>query len=78
MLRKRNPPTLLVRMKVGAATVENSMEVPQKIKIDPPGGSAIPLLGNIFEGNGNKSLQRYPHFCVCYSVILNNHDMETP
>ena len=28
----RFPPTLLVRMQVGTATVENSMEVPQKIK----------------------------------------------
>ena len=30
--RKGNPPTLLVGMEVGAATVENSMEVPQKTK----------------------------------------------
>ena len=26
--RKRNPPTLLVGMKIGTATMENSMEVP--------------------------------------------------
>ena len=30
--RKGNPCALLVGMKIGAATVENSMEVPQKIK----------------------------------------------
>ena len=30
--RKGNPPTLLVGMKIGAATMENSMEVPQKTK----------------------------------------------
>ena len=30
--RKGNPPTLLVGMYTGAATVENSMEVPQKTK----------------------------------------------
>ena len=30
--RKRNPPTLLVGIYVGAATVENSMESPQKTK----------------------------------------------
>ena len=29
---KGNPPTLLVGMYVGAATVENSMEAPQKTK----------------------------------------------
>ena len=32
MWRKGNPPTPLVGMKVGAATVENSMEFPQKAK----------------------------------------------
>ena len=30
--RKGNPPTLLVAMSVGAATMEKSMEVPQKTK----------------------------------------------
>ena len=29
---KNNPHALLVRMQTGAATVENSMEVPQKVK----------------------------------------------
>ena len=32
MWRKGNPHTLLVRLQIGAATVENSMEIPQKIK----------------------------------------------
>ena len=32
MQRKRNPSTLLVGMQTGAATVENSMEFPQKTK----------------------------------------------
>ena len=30
--RTSNPPTLLVGIKIGAATMENSMEVPLKIK----------------------------------------------
>jgi len=30
--RKGNPLTLLVEMQTGAATVENSIEVPQKVK----------------------------------------------
>ena len=33
MRKKGNPSTLLVRMQTGAATVENSMEFPQKTKI---------------------------------------------
>ena len=32
MWRKGSPPALLVGMEIGAATVENSVEVPQKIK----------------------------------------------
>ena len=32
MFRKWNPTTLLVGMQTGAATVENSMEFPQKTK----------------------------------------------
>ena len=32
MLRKGNSPTLLVVMQIGAATMENSMQVSQKIK----------------------------------------------
>ena len=47
MWRKVNPCSLLVRMYIGTATMESSMEVSQKIKIkiellyDP----AIPVLG---------------------------------
>ena len=29
-MRKENPPTLLVGMQIGAATMENSLEVPQE------------------------------------------------
>ena len=32
MRRKGNPSALLVGMQIAAATMENSMEVPQKIK----------------------------------------------
>ena len=41
---KGNPSTLLVGMQTGVATVENSMETPQKIKMELPFDSAIPLL----------------------------------
>ena len=36
MWRKRNPLALLVGMQIDAATVESSMGVPQKIKIELP------------------------------------------
>ena len=36
---------MLVRMSMGATIVENSIEVPQKLKIELPYDSASPLLG---------------------------------
>lgn len=37
---KRNPSTLLVGMQAGAATLENNIEVPQKVENrECPGGS---------------------------------------
>ena len=53
MRRKGNPSALLVGMQTGAATMENSMEFPQKTKtktktktkIELPFDSKIPLLG---------------------------------
>ena len=45
MRRKGNPTTLLVGMQAGAATLENNMEVPQKVEIEVPYDPAIALLG---------------------------------
>ena len=45
MRRKGNPSTLLVGMQTGEANVENSMEFPQKLKVELPFVQAIPLLG---------------------------------
>ena len=45
MWTRGNPHTLLVGMQTGAATVENSMEIPQKLKMELPSDSAIPVLG---------------------------------
>ena len=45
MWRNGNPLALLVGMQTGAATLENSMEVPQKIKNKLPHNPAIALLG---------------------------------
>ena len=45
MWRKGNPLTLLVEMQTGAVTLENSMEIPQKLKIELPYNPAIALLG---------------------------------
>ena len=44
-VEKGNPFALLVQMQIGAASVENSMELPQKIKNGTALQLAIPLLG---------------------------------
>ena len=43
--RDRDPLALLVGMQTGAATLENSVEVPQKVKIELPYDLAIAQLG---------------------------------
>ena len=45
MWRKGNPLPLLVGMQVDAASLENSVEIPQEIKIELPYDPAIALLG---------------------------------
>ena len=45
MWRKGSPFALLVGMQIGAATVESSMEIPQKLKMDLSFDPVIPLLG---------------------------------
>ena len=43
--RKGNPLTLLVGMQNSTATMENSVEIPQKMEIELPYDPAMPLLG---------------------------------
>ena len=45
MHRNGNPLRLLVGMQIGADTLENSVEVPQRVKIELPYNLAIALLG---------------------------------
>ena len=45
-MEKRNPLTLLVGMQTSTATMENSVEIPQKkLEIELPYDPTIPLLG---------------------------------
>ena len=75
MWRKGNPCALLVGMQTGAATMENSVEIPQKTKngpYDPP----IPLLG-IYPKKLKTNLKEYMHHCVHCSVIYNGQALES-
>ena len=57
MWRKGNLSALLVRMKTGAATVEKSMEFPQKIKRELPFDLVIPLL-ELYPKNPETPMQK--------------------
>ena len=64
MWRKGNPFALLVGMQIGAATVESSMEIPQKVK----NGSAFqlrePTSGNISRETRNTNSKAYIHMFI--------------
>ena len=55
--RKGNPSALLVGMQTGTANVENSVEFPQKTKMELPFYPAIPLLG-IYPKNPGSPIQK--------------------
>ena len=57
MRRKRNLSALLVGMQTGEATVENSMEFPQKTKMELAFDPAIPLMG-LYPNNPETPIQK--------------------
>ena len=57
MWRKGNPSALLVGLQTGAATMENSMEFPQKTEMELPFDPAIPLLG-LYPKNPETPIQK--------------------
>ena len=68
MWRNGNPLALLVGMQTGAAALENSVEVPQKIKIDLPYDPAIALLG-IYPRDTGVLTQRGTCTAVCIATL---------
>ena len=59
MWRKGNPCALLVGMQVGIATVESSMEPPQKIKNGTALWPSYSTSGNISQETRNTDLKEY-------------------
>ena len=78
MWRKGNPHMLLTGMLIGAATVEYSTEVSQKIKNRVTICPAIPLLDIDTQKKKNTSLERYVHPNVHSTAIHYCPDMEAP
>jgi len=76
MWRKRNPLALLVGMQAGAATVENSVEVPQKIKNRATLQPSNPTIGYLPPKykNTNSKGSMYPY--VYSSITYNSQTME--
>ena len=72
MWRKGNPRALLVGMQTGAATVENSMEGPQKIKNRTALWPRDSTLGNTSEEPIQKHICTHVHG----SVIYNSQNLE--
>ena len=71
MWRKGNPHALLVGMQTGAATVESSVEIPQKIKSGSAFGSNDPSSGDISEETHSTNLKerKYSMFIAALFTI---------
>ena len=61
MWRKENPCALLVGMQIGAATVENSMQLPQQIKNKLPLSPSDSTSGYVSEETQNTNSKEYMH-----------------
>ena len=76
MWRKRNTHALLLRMQTGTVTVENSMEVLQKVKNRTTlwfSNHTTRYLPSKYENTNSKG---YMHSYVYSSIIYNSQDME--
>ena len=73
---KGNTFALLAGVQIGAATVESSMETPQKIKNGSAFWPGDPISGNISEGTQNTNLKECKHPYIHCSVIYNCQDKE--
>ena len=76
MWRKGNPCVLLAGMQTGTATMENSMEIPQKIK----NRITIRFSNSTFEylskENEDTNSKRYVYPCVHCSTVYSRQDTE--
>ena len=76
MWRKGNPCALLVGMQIGTAIEESSMELPQKLKMELPHDSAIPLLGSYPEKPENTNSKEHKYLYVHCSAIYNHQGVK--
>ena len=72
MRRKGNPSALLVGMQTGEATVENSMEFPQKTKNGTDFWPSDLISVNLSKETQNMNSKEYMHPYADCSVIYNS------
>ena len=77
MQNKEKPGVLLVGMQTDVATVERSMEFPQKITNETALSPSDSTFENIPWEYLNTNSKAYMHLYVHCSVIYNSQDMET-
>ena len=75
MWRKGDPLALLERVQTGTVTVESSLEITQRLRMDLPFDSAAPLLGIYPKGPKTNSKEHKHHYVHC-SIIYNHQDRE--
>ena len=75
-MEKGNPSALLVGMQTGAATVENSMEFPRKLKMELPFYPVITLLGLYPKDPETPNPKEPMHPNVHSSIIYNSQMLE--
>ena len=63
-------------MQIGVATVESSMQFPQKIKSASAFWPKDPTFGDISEGTQNTNLKEHKHPYVHWNIIYNRQHME--
>ena len=74
---KGNFYTSMVGVSIGPTTMENNIEIPQKIKNTSIICFSNSTSGFIRKGNENSISTRYMHSCVYHSIIPNSQNMET-
>ena len=76
MRRKGNPRALLLGMQTVAATVENNMKGPQKVKNRNTLQCSNPTTGYLPKEYKHTNSKGYVHPYVYSSIIYNSQDME--
>ena len=75
--RKGNTLALLVGMQIDTATMEDSMEIPKTLGINPPYDPAIPLLGIYPEETKIEKYTCTPMFIAALFTIEHIYNMFT-